>query len=161
MLLAVFFFSVSIFLSIIFLGKFLGPEGILASKKRLKQRIAGDISDTPVVHTERIRKQYNLSHIRLINRLLEYRAFPQKIAALIKSAKLGISVSFFLMISIVIGIVSFIVARQWLAPLPALLLSVKGLSHKRIFYAIACVCGPTVSSSVRCAARKPWTCCRP
>jgi energy-coupling factor transporter ATP-binding protein EcfA2 len=51
--------------------------------------------------------------------------------------------------------------RMWYAWKPACRTGRAGDRVRAICCATACACGPTASSSVKCAAPRCWRCCRP
>ncbi len=66
-----------------------------------------------------VRKSANLSEIDFVKNMLRHQSFTDKLIVLIKTSRLQMSVSIFILISICMGIFSFFFLRVWLSPTPS------------------------------------------
>ncbi len=101
------------------LGRVLGPGGAISEEKNIKKRLAASTS-SPAARSTEVRKKELFSDIEILKGLLKRYKISDKIAVLLNTIRLKISVSVFLCLCLVMGLVCFLLFQLWLSPLVAL-----------------------------------------
>lgn len=123
MLIIAVFIGLAAALLVIAIWIYFGPTGTAHRERRMSERISGS-SAQPTENLEKIIKKQRLSDIPALSAILRKRKSSQEISDLLKYARLGISVSTFLLLSLVFGILSFFFSSSFLPRLPSLAIGI-------------------------------------
>ena len=97
-----------------------GSGGYFADESAIKKKIA---NESEAVQSSRLRRTRNLSELEIVRKFLNQYRFAERIALLLKTTRLDISVSAFILFSLVIGTFSFMVLQTMMNRLPAIALA--------------------------------------
>lgn len=105
------FLSLLITIFVYFIGKVFSSKGLLAQQRSINQRLS-EVSFDASASTSQITKKHYISDINFLSDFLKKYASSEHIAILLKTAKVPISVSVFLLVSLSLGFISLIIIKN-------------------------------------------------
>ena len=112
--------SIAVGLSVYLVAKYYGPEGVLARESERKNTLSASDPTSPSSY---FRKELEVSEFETLKTLLTRYNIAEKISVLLRTGKLKVSVSVFLLICVIVGAFSFLILRLFMGGLLTFILS--------------------------------------